>query len=50
MARLVKDRSDSEAIKAFADRLITDHQDADEVVKAFARSRNIDLEAVAARR
>jgi putative membrane protein len=49
MARLVMDRSDSEAIKAFADRLITDHQAADEVVKAFARSRNIDLEAVAVR-
>ena len=48
MARLVKEKSDSPQVKAFADRLITDHQAADDRILAFAKGRGLDLEAIRA--
>jgi putative membrane protein len=48
LAKLAKERSDSPQVKALADRLISDHQAADDRILAFAKGRGLDLEAVRA--
>jgi putative membrane protein len=48
MARIAKEKSHSPQVKAFADRLIADHQAADDRVVTFAKGRGVDLEAVRA--
>jgi putative membrane protein len=48
LAKLAKERSDSPQVKALADRLMTDHQAADDRILAFAKGRGLDLEAVRA--
>ena len=48
LAKLAKEKSDSPQVQAFADRLIADHQAADDQVMAFAKKRALDLEAVRA--
>jgi putative membrane protein len=48
LAKIAKERSDSPQVKAFADRLIADHQAADDQILSFAKGRGLDLEAVRA--
>lgn len=45
MANLAKQNGSSKQVKDFADRMIKDHQGADEKVLAFAKSHNVDLMA-----
>jgi predicted outer membrane protein len=45
LAKLAKENSSSQEVKDFADRIIKDHQNADEQVMAYAKSHNIDLSA-----
>ena len=49
LAKLGKEKSDSPQVKAFADRLLTDHQAADDRLVTFAKGRGVDLDAVRAR-
>ena len=48
LSKLARERSDSPQVKALADRLIADHQAADDRILAFAKGRGLDLEAVRA--
>src|SRR5258708_39585215 len=43
MATFAKDNSSSQQVKNVADRLIKDHQSADEQVQTFAKTHKIDL-------
>src|SRR5438309_11343462 len=47
MASVVKTRSDSKAVVAFADRLIADHRALDEQIVDFADRRGINMDAAA---
>lgn len=49
LANLAKDNSSSRQVKDFADRVIKDHQSADEQVLTFAKNHNIDLGAMHSR-
>jgi len=46
IANLAKENSSSSQVKNLADRVIKDHKSADDQVRAFANSHNIDLTAV----
>jgi putative membrane protein len=46
MARLAKDNASSDPVKKFAETLIKDHQTADDQVVAFAKTHNVDLDAM----
>jgi putative membrane protein len=45
LAKMAKENSGSKEVKDFADRIMKDHQNADEQVMAYAKSHNIDLNA-----
>jgi len=45
-AKLAKAKSGSQAVKDFADQMVTDHQSADERVGAYARHHNVDLDTL----
>ena len=46
MAKLAKDNASSDQVKKFADTLIKDHQSVDDQVVAFAKTHNVDLDAM----
>jgi putative membrane protein len=46
MAKLAKDNSKSDQVQKFAERIIKDHEKADEDVKSFAKTHNIDLKSM----
>jgi predicted outer membrane protein len=48
LAKLAKEKSNSPQVKAFADRLLADHQAADDRLATFAKGRGVDLDAVRA--
>lgn len=48
MAKLAKDNASSDQVKKFADTLIKDHQNVDDQVVAFAKTHNVDLDAMQA--
>jgi putative membrane protein len=48
LAKLAKEKSNSPQVKAFADRLLADHQAADDRLATFAKGRGVDLDAVQA--
>ena len=45
-SKLAQEKSSSQGVKDFATQMITDHQSADELVRAYAQSKGIDLDAL----